>query len=293
MTDQTAAPTPVHQPLAHDSAIKHVTGRATYTDDIAGPAGTPHAWLACATETHARIRKMDLAAVRAAPGVIGVLTAADSPGANDISPTGRNDEPVFPTTLVEYHGQPLFAVVAETRDAARRAAALARIDYEVLPHALDPVSTQEAGYPVVTDPLTLTRGDADTVLADAPHRITGRMEIGGQDHMYLEGQIAFAIPGEDEEVSVHCSTQHPSEAQHMVAHVLGGGFDDEGRIMGVSGTFAARCGYSADLSGPVTDRAFSMPTTPISTPMCTCKACRKRPTPSPTPRFEGSAARRA
>ena len=322
MQDRTDAPTPVHRSLAHDSAIKHVTGRATYTDDIPEPAGTLHAYLGCATETHAHIRRMDLDPVRAAPGVIGVLTAADIPGVNDISPTGRKDEPVFPTDTVQFHGQPLFAVVAETRDAARRAATLARIDYDVLPHALDPVSAQEAGYPLVTDPLTLTRGDANTALADAPHRITGRMIIGGQDHMYLEGQIAFAIPGEDEEVSVHCSTQHPSEAQHMVAHVLGVasnavtvtvrrmgggfggketqmnifaavaalaakkwnrpvklrpdrdqdmivtgkrhdfvadydvGFDNEGRIMGVSGSFAARCGYSADLSGPVTDRAL-------------------------------------
>ncbi|MDZ7711043.1 MAG: xanthine dehydrogenase molybdopterin binding subunit [Roseovarius sp.] len=322
MKDQTDAQSPVHQPLAHDSAIKHVTGRATYTDDIPEPAGTLHAYLGCATETHAHIHRVDLDPVRAAPGVIGVLTAADIPGANDISPTGRNDEPVFPTDTVQFHGQPIFAVVAETRDAARRAATLAQVDYDVLPHALDPVTAREAGYGNVTDPLTLTRGDANTALATAPHRIRGRMVIGGQDHMYLEGQIAFAIPGEDEEVSVHCSTQHPSEAQHMVAHVLGVasnavtvtvrrmgggfggkesqmnifcavaalaakkwnrpvkirpdrdqdmivtgkrhdfvadydvGFDDIGRIMGVSGTYAARCGYSADLSGPVTDRAL-------------------------------------
>ena len=322
MKDQADSQSPVHRPLAHDSAAKHVTGRATYTDDIPEPAGTLHAWLGCATETHAHIRHMDLDAVRAAPGVIGVLTAADIPGTNDISPTGRHDEPVFPVDRVEYHGQPLFAVVAETRDAARRAATLARIEYEVLPHALDPVAAREAGYPPVTDPLTLARGDADAALAAAPHRIAGRMVIGGQDHMYLEGQIAFAIPGEDEDVTVHCSTQHPSEAQHMVAHVLGVasnavtvsvrrmgggfggkesqmnlfaavaalaakkwnhpvkirpdrdqdmivtgkrhdfvadydlGFDDTGRITGVSGTFAARCGWSSDLSGPVTDRAL-------------------------------------
>lgn len=322
MKDQTATQSPVHQPLAHDSATKHVTGRAIYTDDIPEPAGTLHAYLGCATETHAHIRAMDLDAVRTFPGVIDVLTAADIPGENDISPTGRHDEPVFPVDKVEYHGQPLFAVVAETRDAARRAAAHARIDYEVLPHALDPVAARAAGYPNVTDPLTLARGDAGAALAKAPNRIGGRMVIGGQDHMYLEGQIAFAVPGEDEDVTLHCSTQHPSEAQHMVAHVLGLasnavtvnvrrmgggfggkesqmnlfcavaalaakkwnrpvkirpdrdqdmtatgkrhdfvvdydlGFDDEGRITGVDGTFAARCGYSSDLSGPVTDRAL-------------------------------------
>ncbi|MEY8799876.1 xanthine dehydrogenase molybdopterin binding subunit [Leisingera sp. XS_AS12] len=312
----------VHQDRQHDSAIKHVTGRAEYTDDIAEPVGTLHAYLGVSTVAHARIKGIDLSAVRAAPGVVDVLTAEDVPGVNDISPTGKQDEPVFPTEKVEFHGQPLFAVIAETRDAARRAAELANVDYEVLPHALDPVEAQEAGYPMVTDPLKLERGDVEVGRKAAAHRIQARMSIGGQDHMYLEGHIAFALPGEDEDVIVNCSTQHPSEAQHMVAHVLGvpnnavtvnvrrmgGGFggkesqmnlfcavaaiaakklnrpvkirpdrdqdmtatgkrhdfvvdydvafDDEGRIQAVEGGFAARCGYSSDLSGPVTDRAL-------------------------------------
>ncbi|QFS96797.1 4-hydroxybenzoyl-CoA reductase subunit alpha [Labrenzia sp. THAF191b] len=312
----------VHTDRRHDSAEKHVTGRAEYCDDIAEPQGTLHAYLGTSTVAHGLIRSMDLEAVLAAPGVIGVLTAADVPGCNDISPTGQNDEPVFPVDKSEFHGQPLFAVIATSRDAARRATELAKIDYEVLPHALDPVSAMEAGYPHVTAPLKLERGDIAPAFDSAKNRIQGRMTIGGQDHMYLEGQIAFAIPGEDDEVIVHCSTQHPSEAQHMVAHVLGvpsnavtvnvrrmgGGFggkesqmnlfcavaaiaakkwncpvkirpdrdqdmtatgkrhdfvvdydvafDDSGRIEAVDGTFAARCGYSSDLSGPVTDRAL-------------------------------------
>ncbi|WP_101066592.1 xanthine dehydrogenase molybdopterin binding subunit [Roseovarius salinarum] len=311
-----------HGPLAHDSAAKHVTGRARYTDDVALPEGTLHAYLGTAEVARGRIRAMDLSAVRAAPGVVGVLTAADIPGRNDISPTGRGDDPVFPEAEVEYHGQPVFAVVAATRDAARRAAGLARIDHEVLPHACDVDAARRAGYPLVTEPLTLARGDAAAALAQAPHRIAGRMTIGGQDHMYLEGQVAVALPGEDGDMFVHSSTQHPSEVQHMVAGVLGlpasavtvqvrrmgggfggketqmtlfcavaalaarrwgrpvkirpdrdqdmiatgkrhdfvadydVGFDDDGRITGVDGTFAARCGFSADLSGPVTDRAL-------------------------------------
>ena len=322
MKDTVSITGAAHTDRIHDSAVKHVTGRADYTDDIALPEGTLHAYLGVSDVAHARIRCMDLSAVLAAPGVVGVLTAEDVPGVNDLSPTGLNDEPVFPTETIEFHGQPLFAVIAETRDAARRAAELARIDYEVLDHALDPVAAQEAGYPHVTAPLKLERGAVDPALAAAPHRITGRMHVGGQDHMYLEGHIAFAIPGEDDEVVVHCSTQHPSEAQHMVAHVLGvpsnavvvnvrrmgGGFggkesqmnlfcavaamaarkwnravkirpdrdqdmtatgkrhdfvidydvafDDTGRIQAVDGVFAARCGFSADLSGPVTDRAL-------------------------------------
>lgn len=312
----------VHTDRRHDSAEKHVTGRAEYCDDIAEPQGTLHAYLGTSTVAHGLIKSMDLEAVLAAPGVIGVLTAADIPGCNDISPTGQNDEPVFPVDKTEFHGQPLFAVIATSRDAARRATELAKIDYEVLPHALDPVSAMDAGYPHVTAPLKLERGEIAPAFDSAKNRIQGRMTIGGQDHMYLEGQIAFAIPGEDDDVAVHCSTQHPSEAQHMVAHVLGvpsnavtvnvrrmgGGFggkesqmnlfcavaaiaakkwncpvkirpdrdqdmtatgkrhdfvvdydvafDDSGRIEAVDGTFAARCGYSSDLSGPVTDRAL-------------------------------------
>ncbi|WP_170545553.1 xanthine dehydrogenase molybdopterin binding subunit [Ruegeria arenilitoris] len=311
-----------HTNVNHDSAIKHVTGRADYTDDIAQPEGTLHAYLGVSDVAHAKLMGIDFTEVLATPGVVGVLTADDVPGANDISPTHLNDEPVFPTDAIQFHGQPLFAVVAETRDIARRAAELAKIEYETLPHALDPIAAQEAGYPHVTAPLKLERGDVAPAQATAPNRIKGRMSVGGQDHMYLEGHIAFAIPGEDDDVIVHCSTQHPSEAQHMVAHVLGvpsnavvvnvrrmgGGFggkesqmnlfcavaamaakkwnravkirpdrdqdmmatgkrhdfvidydvafDDDGRIQAVEGSFAARCGFSADLSGPVTDRAL-------------------------------------
>ena len=308
--------------LRHDSAIKHVTGRAEYCDDIAEPAGTLHAYLGLSTKAHALLRDVDLSAVHAAPGVIGVLTAEDIPGVNDVSPTGRNDEPIFATEKVEFWGQPMFAVVAETRDAARRAAQLAKITYEDLPHALDPEEAQAADMGYVTPPLTLKRGEAPGAMENAPHRIKGKMRVGGQDHMYLEGHIAFAIPGEDDDVVVHSSTQHPSEAQHMVAHVLGVpsnavvinvrrmgggfggketqmnlfcavaavaakkwnravklrpdrdddmsatgkrhdfvidyevGFDDDGVIEAVTGEFAARCGFSSDLSGPVTDRAL-------------------------------------
>ena len=197
-----------HTDRTHDSAVKHVTGRADYTDDIAQPEGTLHAYLGVSDVAHARLNGLDLTAVLAYPGVVGVLTAADVPGVNDISPTGQNDEPVFPTDLIQFHGQPLFAVVAETRDIARRAAALARIDCEVLPHALDPLAAQEAGYPHVTAPLKLERGDVEAGFAQAPHRISGRMHVGGQDHMYLEGQIAFAIPGEDDDIVVHLSLIH-------------------------------------------------------------------------------------
>jgi len=312
----------VHQSLRHDSAHKHVTGTAEYTDDIMEPVGTLHACLGLSTVAHGHIEAMDLSAVEAAPGVCWVMTAADIPGVNDISPNGLHDDPIFATETVEFWGQPLFAVVAQTRELARRAARLAKVRYRKLPHALDIESATAAGHPYVTAPLTLQRGEVDTALAGAPHRLAGRMVVGGQDHFYLEGQIALAVPGEDAEVTVHVSTQHPSEVQHMVSHALGVpanavtvsvrrmgggfggketqmnlfacvaaiaakrlkcavklrpdrdddmvatgkrhdfaidyevGFDDTGRIQAVRGDYAARCGFSADLSGPVTDRAL-------------------------------------
>jgi xanthine dehydrogenase large subunit len=137
------APTPhtiqggVHQPTAHDSAHKHVSGEAHYIDDLPEPADLLHAYLGLSQRAHARIASVDLAAVRAAPGVVHVLSAEDVPGVNDISPVGKHDDPVFAEGLVRFHGQPIFAVVATSRDAARRAASLAKIAYEDLPAALD------------------------------------------------------------------------------------------------------------------------------------------------------------
>lgn len=152
MKDDTSVSGTVHSSRIHDSANKHATGAADYTDDIPQPHGTLHACLGVSNVAHATLNGLDLSAVRAAAGVIGVLTVEDIPGANDISPTGLNDEPVFPTDKIEFHGQPLFAVIAETRDAARRAAELAQVDCTVLPHALDPIAAQTAGYPHVTAP---------------------------------------------------------------------------------------------------------------------------------------------
>ena len=311
-----------HTPRKHDSAHKHVTGSADYIDDMAEPAGTVHGYLGLTDRAHARITSLDLDAVRASEGVVAVLTGTDVPGVNDISPSGRNDEPVLATGEVLFHGQPIFAVIAETRELARRAAKKAVIGYEDLPHVTDVRAAIAADYPLVTDPLKLERGDIEAGLAAAPKRLKGAMRIGGQDHFYLEGHIAFAIPGEDDEVTVWSSTQHPSEVQHMVAHALGtvsnavtvqvrrmgGGFggketqsnqfaaiaaiaakklnrpvkirpdrdddmmitgkrhdfvvdydvgyDESGVIHAVDATFAARCGFSSDLSGPVTDRAL-------------------------------------
>ncbi len=312
----------VREPTPHESAHKHVAGEAVYIDDIPEPADALHICLGLSQRAHAKILSVDLSQVTGANGVVGVLTARDIPGNNDVSPAGSHDEPVFAEDRVLFHGQPMFAVVAETRDAARRAVKLAQVNYEDLPALLDIASARAAGGACVLEGMKLERGDVVSSLAAAPMRIDGSMIIGGQDHFYLEGQIALAVPGEDEDVTVYSSTQHPSEVQHMVSHVLGVashsvtvevrrmggafggketqgnlfaavaalaakkfnraakcrpdrdddmistgkrhdfvadykvGFDADGRILAADFLMAARCGFSADLSGPVTDRAL-------------------------------------
>ncbi|TJV15521.1 MAG: xanthine dehydrogenase molybdopterin binding subunit, partial [Mesorhizobium sp.] len=205
----------------HDSAHKHVRGTAVYIDDMPESSGMLHGCLGLSTATHATISSMDLAAVRAAPGVVDVLTASDVPGENDISPTGRHDEPVLADGKVQFFGQPIFCVIAETREQARRATRLAKVEYKELPFVTDIGVLDPRKDKLVTPPLTLRRGDAAAAIRAAPRRLKGKMRIGGQDHFYLEGQIAMATPGEDQDVTIYSSTQHPSEIQHMVSHALG------------------------------------------------------------------------
>ncbi len=311
----------VREALAHDSAHKHVTGQAIYTDDIPEPFGTLHLAAGGAQRTHARLTKLDLSKVRGAPGVAVVLTAADISGVNDVSPIGAGDDPVFVAKEVLFHGQVLFAVAADSFENARNAAKLAIVEYEDLPPLIGIEEALKAES-FVQPSHVMRLGDSAAALKAAPQRLQGRIEIGGQDHFYLEGQVSLAIPMEDGDVVVHCSTQHPSEVQQNVAHVLGRpanavtvevrrmgggfggketqaaqwaaiaalaavktgrpckfrlerdddmimtgkrhdflidydvGFDAEGRIHGIEFMQAARCGYSADLSGAIADRAM-------------------------------------
>ncbi|ALA18326.1 MULTISPECIES: xanthine dehydrogenase molybdopterin binding subunit [unclassified Chelatococcus] len=208
----------VHRPLPHDSGIRHVSGAALYIDDIREPDGTLHVALGLSPAARGRLAGLDLAAVRAAPGVVAVLTAADVPGRNDISPANA-DEPVFAAGEVLFHGQPVFAVVATTRDAARRAARLAAFDIAEEAPSLTVEDALARGETVLPD-YAFGRGDVEAALAGAPHRLEGVLRIGGQEHFYLEGQAALAVPGEDGDMLVHSSTQHPSEVQHIVARAL-------------------------------------------------------------------------
>ena len=159
------------------------------------PAGTAHLYLGLSDRTHAKIVSLDLDAVRASPGVLAVLTAADIPGVNDMSSTGRHDEVLLAADLVSYHRQPIFAVVGETRDAARRACLAAKVTYEDLTPivTVDEARRAKAGF--VTEPLRLERGDIAAALRAAPRRLKGSMHVGGQEHFYLEGQVALAVPG--------------------------------------------------------------------------------------------------
>ncbi len=305
--------------VRHDSAHLHVTGEAEYIDDIREVRGTLHAAFGLSAQAHARIIKMDLSAVRAAPGVVAVLTAADIPGDNNVG-TIRHDDPILAGDEVQYLGQPMFLVLAETVDQARRAARRAAIEYKALPAILS-IEEALAQQAFVMPTVTVERGGWQEALARSPHRLNGTLRIGGQEQFYLEGQVAYAIPREDGGMLVHSSNQHPGEAQLLIAHALGleahdvvvecrrmggafggketqaalpacaaaiaahhtkrpiklrydrdddmlitgkrhdflieydVGFDENGRILSLDVMLASRCGFSADLSGPVNDRA--------------------------------------
>ncbi len=314
-------PAPPHAPAPrHESAHLHVSGRALYADDIPLPDNVLHAAFGLSSIAHGRLRELHLAALLGLPGVSAVAVAADVPGENNYSST-HHDDPIFADTLVQYAGQPLFAVAAASYAQARRAAAGARVVVDPLPAILD-VRAALAAKSYVLPSERIVRGRPLEVLPQAPHRLQGTATVGGQDHFYLEGQIALALPQEDGGMLIHSSTQHPSEVQQIVAHALakranevvvqcrrmGGGFggketqpaliaaaaavlahktqrpvklrldrdadmlvtgkrhdfladydvgfDAQGRIVALRVMLASRCGYSADLSGPVNDRAL-------------------------------------
>jgi xanthine dehydrogenase large subunit len=203
----------------HESAELHVLGQATYTDDIPELRGTLHAALGLSSKAHANITAIDLDPVRAMPGVVAVYTARDIPGTNDCGPI-IHDDPIFADGKVEYVGQPIFIVIADTHDNARRAARRANVTYEELPAILTPQEAK-AAQSYVLPPMHLQRGDCQAAFERAPRKLKGTLYVGGQEQFYLEGQIAYAIPKEQNGMQILCSTQHPSEMQHVVAHALG------------------------------------------------------------------------
>jgi xanthine dehydrogenase large subunit len=303
----------------HESARAQVAGSATYIDDIPEIKGTLHAAPILSKVAHGKLLGVDTGAALAMPGVRGVVLAGDIPG-DPVLATFVHDEPVFARDTVQHVGQVIGLVVADNVMAARRAARQVEVRIEPLPAVLTPREAH-ARHSYVLPPVTVRRGEPETALARSQHRMTGRLEVGGQEHFYLEGQVAYALPLEQDQWRIYSSTQHPGEVQHWVAHALnlennavtvecrrmGGGFggketqaghmavwaalaarkfrcpvklrldrdddflvtgkrhpfdydweagfDDTGLLTALKLTMLANCGFSADLSGPVADRA--------------------------------------
>ncbi len=214
----------VGRPVPHDSAVGHVSGAAIYADDLPQPPGLLHLAFGQSARAHARIVSLDLAKVREAPGVVAVYIADDIPGRNSVGPVAADDL-MLADGEVYFVGQPIFLVAATSPRAARMAAKMGEVSYKDLPHVITVADALAAGSKV-EDSQVMARGDATSALADATHRLTGSLEIGGQEHFYLEGQVAQTLPGEGDAMHVISSTQHPSEVQHLIAHLLGVGSAD-------------------------------------------------------------------
>ena len=252
-------------PLPHDSAALHVSGGAAYVDDIPVPAGTLHAALGLSREARARIRRLDLSAVRAFPGVAAAATRADVPGDPDIGPVLPGD-PLFAGGEILHSGQPLFAVAASDRRSALRAAQAAKMECDPLPAVLTLEEALARRRYLVPRRMfhRMERGDARAAIASAPFRLRGEVRCGDQEHFYLEGQAALAIPREGG-MKIFSSTQHPSEVQHAAAKVLGLGMGDVAveirRIGGGFGgkeTQAAQTACVAALLARMTGRAVKL-----------------------------------
>ncbi|HBM39461.1 MAG TPA: xanthine dehydrogenase molybdopterin binding subunit [Sulfitobacter sp.] len=210
----------VAKPLPHDAAKLHVTGAARYVDDIPTPATTLHIAFGLSTVASGTLNGMDLRDVAAAPGVVAVLTAADLPFDNDVSPS-NHDEPLLATDAVHYAGQPVFMVIATTHLAARHAARLGAVDITPTTPILTIEEALAADARFEDGPRIYQKGDATAALTTAPQTLSGTINIGGQEHFYLEGQAALALPQDNGDMVVHSSTQHPTEIQHKVAEALG------------------------------------------------------------------------
>ncbi len=206
--------------LPHDSGHLHVTGAARYTDDIPTPSNTVHLAFGLSTIAHGEIDNLSLSAVRSAKGVIDVITAKDLPFTNDVSPS-VHDEPLLAEKTVHYVGQPMFLVVASSHLEARKAARLAEVTYTEKTPILTIDDAMKADSRFEDGPRVYSKGNATAAIENAPRRLQGKLEIGAQEHFYLEGHAALALPQDNGDLVVHASSQHPTEIQHKVADALG------------------------------------------------------------------------
>lgn len=245
-----------HKSLPHDAAPLHVTGQARYIDDIPTPANTLHLAFGTSEIASGKITAINLDKVRAATGVIAVFTADDLPFANDVSPSAH-DEPLLATGEVHYLGQPIFMIAATSHLAARKAAMLGEIKIDARTPILTIEDALAADSRFEDGPRIWTKGDVDAALGNAKHRLQGEIDMGGQEHFYLEGQAALVFPQEGGDMVVHSSTQHPTEIQHKVAEAVGlpmhavrcevrrmgggfGGKESQGNALAVGCAIAAR-----------------------------------------------------
>lgn len=247
----------VGKSLTHDSARLHVTGQARYIDDIPTPNGTLHLAFGLSEVAHGDITSMNLDAVRAADGVVAVYSADDFDQVPDCSPSPLEDEPLLSTGTVHFLGQPVFLVVATSHLAARKAARLGQITYDEKPAIFSYEDAMAADARFEEGPRIYTKGDPAKAIQAAPHVTRGQIDMGGQEHFYLEGQAALSTPLEGGDMVVNSSTQHPTEIQHKVAHALhipmhavrvetrrmGGGFggkESQGNWLAIACAIAAR-----------------------------------------------------
>ena len=207
----------IDEKIPHESGIKHVSGKAYYTDDIPEPYGTLYGAIGWSKKAHAIIKKMDLSEVEKSEGVLAVVTSDDIIGRNDVGPVYDGD-PIFPKK-VEYYGQPLFAVAAKTTELARKAILKAKISYK----SLKPITTIKEALnkkSFVLKEKSIKKGEALKAIKNSAHKLKGNFMTGSQEHFALEGQGAFVIPQEDNDFKVFSSTQHPSETQQIIAKML-------------------------------------------------------------------------
>ena len=245
--------------MPHDTARQHVSGAARYVDDIPTPRGTLHLAFGLSPVAAGALTSIDLSAVSAAEGVRLVLMAKDLPFANDVSPSAH-DEPLLADTTVNYAGQPIFLVVAESHHAARQAARLAKIEIDQTSAILTIEQALAADSRFEDGPRIYSKGDSTRALLETSNHLSGSLDVGGQEHFYLEGQAALALPGDQGDMVVHSSTQHPTEIQHKVSEALnipqhavrvevrrmGGGFggkESQGNALAVA------CAVAASLTG--------------------------------------------
>jgi xanthine dehydrogenase molybdopterin binding subunit/xanthine dehydrogenase small subunit len=204
--------------LKHESATGHVTGTAIYVDDQARSRPMLEMWPVLSTQAHAKVTRLDVSVAETMPGVVCVLTAGDIPGVNDIGAI-RQDEPLLADGLVSYHGQLVAVVVGRTFEECKAAARAVIVEYQ----PLEPIRNAReaiAKGSYHNEPHVISRGDIESALKSSSHVVRGQFDLGGQEHFYLEAQAAWAERGDDGDMFVCSSTQHPSEIQAVVSHVL-------------------------------------------------------------------------